>query len=320
MISFDYLLVTRNGIFLNGKVEPSKVVLKILVVNDSRSKYIGAHVVSTKGAGADRYAVEKLRGDIAWLGYTKVLLKSDNEAAIVQLLTETLKSLRIETVDQASPAHPPAYDSKANGAVENAVRQVQGLLRTLKLCLEDRLGKYIPVTHALIPWLVEHTCMILNTRHRGDDGCTSWMRIKGRTFNQRILAFGETILYKLPGKGPRHDPDGNMGTRWRDGIFLGFHRSANVYMICGDEGILTARSLMRRPPTERWSPDRLAEIRATPWSVRERPEVRLRFQEGRPPERSPRCPARLLLPSASASTRRTSTSTATPRTASSATM
>ena len=54
------------------------MIMKILVVKDSMSKYIGAHVVANKGVGADRYAVEKLRGDIAWLGYTRVMLKSGN--------------------------------------------------------------------------------------------------------------------------------------------------------------------------------------------------------------------------------------------------
>ena len=94
-------------------------------MGDSLGRYLGAHVVSTTGVGSDRYAVEKLRGDIAWFGYTRVILKSDNEAAIIALLTETLGSLKVETVDQASEAHPPAFDSKANGNVENAVRQIQ---------------------------------------------------------------------------------------------------------------------------------------------------------------------------------------------------
>ena len=70
IVASDYLLVTKKGIFSNDAVEESKVVLKILVAKDSMSRYIGAHVVSTKGVGSDRYAVEKLRGDIAWLGYT----------------------------------------------------------------------------------------------------------------------------------------------------------------------------------------------------------------------------------------------------------
>jgi hypothetical protein len=65
-----------------------------------------------------------------------VILRSDNEPAIIELLRETLKDLKVDTVEQAAEEHPPAYDSKANGSVENAVKLVQGLLRTVKFCLE----------------------------------------------------------------------------------------------------------------------------------------------------------------------------------------
>ena len=70
--------------------------------------------------------------------------------------------------------------------------------------------------------MVNHTCILLNAKSRGSDGLTSWERIKGRKFNQLLLGFGETVLYKLPSKGPRANPDGNMGTRWLEGVFLGF--------------------------------------------------------------------------------------------------
>ncbi len=70
VISFDYLLVTRNGIYVKGEVDESNVLLKILAVKDSTSKWVGAHVVSCKGVGGDRYAVERIRADVAWLGYT----------------------------------------------------------------------------------------------------------------------------------------------------------------------------------------------------------------------------------------------------------
>ena len=212
-IAFDYLVVTKKGIFAKNAVEESKVVLKILVVKDSMSRYIGAHVVSTKGAGTDRYAVEKLRGDIAWLGYTKVTLKSDNEPAITSLLTEALKGLRVEAIEQATEAHPPAYDSKANGSIENAVRQLQGLLRTLKLCLEDRIGKKIPTEHPLLAWLVRHTTWLLSVRIRGEDGKTAYARLRGKPFARRLVAFGEECLGKFPVKGPRHDEGGKFGSR-----------------------------------------------------------------------------------------------------------
>ena len=77
--------------------------------------------------------------------------------------------------------------------------------------------------------------MLINARARGSDGRTPWQRIKGRTFRQLLLCFGERILYKLPSKGPNSAPDGNMGSKWRDGVFPGFNRSSNTYIVVGFE-------------------------------------------------------------------------------------
>ena len=54
---------------LDEAVDKAEIVLKILVVKESHSKFIGAHVVPVKGVGEDRYAAEKMRRDILWLGY-----------------------------------------------------------------------------------------------------------------------------------------------------------------------------------------------------------------------------------------------------------
>ena len=166
VIAFDYLMITRSGVFTRQQEAHGEIILKILVVEDTRSRYIGADVVSVKGVGADRYAAEKLRNDVLWLGYPKVLLKSDNEPAIVALLKETLKGLKVDAMD-AAPVHPPAYDSKANGSVENACRQVQGLLRTLKFCIESRIQRRIPCGHSIMAWLVRHTALECADARRG---------------------------------------------------------------------------------------------------------------------------------------------------------
>ena len=70
-----------------------------------------------------------------------------------------------------------------------------------------------------------------------------------------------------------------MGTRWLEGIFLGFSRSANSYVIGTDEGIVRARSIYRRPAENRWSVDRATSLTATPWSVRDRSDVTVTFQD-----------------------------------------
>ena len=100
-----------------------------------------------KGVDADRYAVERLVRDIQWLGHTRVILKSDNEKAILKLLTEVLKDLRVSSLEQATQQHPAAYDPNSNGATEAACKRVGGLLRTLKLDFERRFRCSLAVEH-----------------------------------------------------------------------------------------------------------------------------------------------------------------------------
>ena len=93
--------------------------------------------------------------------------------------------------------------------------------RTLKACLECRIGKVVPVGHPIAAWLLQHVCLLLNALKVGEDGMTPWMRARGRPFRQRLMGFAETVLYKLPLKGPRHDERGNMAPRWAQGVFMG---------------------------------------------------------------------------------------------------
>ena len=77
------------------------------------------------------------------------------------------------------------------------MRLVRGMFKTLRLCLEARLGREIPVAHPVTSWLVRHACLILNTRARGGDGKTPWERIKGRPFGQKMVGIFEKVLYKF---------------------------------------------------------------------------------------------------------------------------
>ena len=107
------------------------------------------------------------------------------------------------------------------------MKLIRGFFRTLKLCTEARIDKFIPVDHPVVAWLLEHTCLILSVRVRGTDGLTPWSRVRGRAFNQRMLSFLESVFYKLPTKGPQAAPDGNMGAKWAVGTFLGYSRNSN---------------------------------------------------------------------------------------------
>ena len=146
-------------------------VVKCLLIRCFKSKNIFAHVVPQKGDDEDHYCAKLAAGDIEWLGHTKIIIKMDNERSIVALKHRVAKHLKewksLENVQTESPA---AYESQSDGGIEVGVKIVRGQFRTLKLCLEQRLGKYVPVDHALMPWLLEHTCIVLNAKSRGRTG------------------------------------------------------------------------------------------------------------------------------------------------------
>ena len=187
------------------------------------------------------------------------------------LLTRTLRVMK-STVDELEPLtteHSAKYESQSNGATEVAIRAVRGLFRTLRLCLEGRIGFKIPDNHPLVPWLLEHTALLLNITTRGEDGLTPWARVRGRAFKHRMFCFGEGVIAKQPPKGPQHDADGNMGARQCVAALIGYCRNSNAYRIVLEDGqVTTTRSLSRRPMAERWSADELSKIQSTPWDLR----------------------------------------------------
>ena len=258
-IGIDYFYITKGGVKLRDELEMTRdeeiekartdgEIVKCVIIRCFESKAIFAHCIPCKGADEGDYVAKLVAADISWIGYCEMIIKADNEVALQALVKRVIELVKLQSdkAKRVTTEQPARYESQSNGGTETGVRLVRGLFRTLRICLEARIEKHVPTTHALMPWLLEHTCMILNTRVRSDDGLTAWARVRGRSFSQQLLGFAEAVLYKLPGKGPGHDPDGNMGARWDEGIFLGYHRSSNVYIVATPRGITTARSLKRR--------------------------------------------------------------------------
>ena len=170
-------------------------------------------------------------------------MNSDNEPAIVALCDETLRRLRIEGIVQVSREGPPAYDSSSNGAVEGAVKAVQGMLRTVKLGFERKTNW--PEEHPILAWVVEHVAWILMMRIRRADGGIGFLYVRGRPFHKRLIEVMEQRLYKLPVKGPQRAAQGKLGERWRRGIFLGFDRTTSEYLLWDDGTLVPARAIQR---------------------------------------------------------------------------
>ena len=171
----------------------------------------------------------------------------------------------MEELEQIHEEQAVKYDSRSNGDAENAVKQVTKQLRTLKLCLEKRLGKKIPTSHPLVTWLAEHAAWLLNTRVVGSDGFTPYHRTKGKSYAKRSVGFGEYVMYMLPTKGPQHDALGKLDSRWLHGFIVGYSKSSNEYYVYEEtkQKVIKAKSVQRVPIEQRWKPEGLEAMSVT---------------------------------------------------------
>ena len=296
-IGIDYWYLTAHGFQKRKELEYPEtpegekaveeartkgILTKCLVLRCHETKVVFAHVVPCKGIDEDRYVVDVVTSDVAWLGHARLILKSDNEVSLLKLVKQSLESIKcnVDGIQTASSEQSVAYDSQSNGGTECAVRMVRGLFRTLKLCTERRIGQEIMPGHPLVSWLVEHAAMVITIKSMGEDGKTAWARARGRGFGQRMLGFGESVMWKLPLKGPQHDEKGNMAPRMTPGTFVGYHKGSNSCRVITEEGHLVhTREPMRRPLPDRWNAEILKGISVTPWSSR-RPTTASKAQLG----------------------------------------
>lgn len=152
-ICFDYC-------FLRDK--PGGDSIPVLVGRERKSKMILAHAVPFKGGGVD-WLVGQLQRDLRKLGlHDKVILKSDQENAVLDVLNNLCKvrgrdndGKNITMVESS-----PKGESQSNGVAERAVQDIEEGVRTHKLDLESKVGELTPITRAIIPWMIEtwQTC------------------------------------------------------------------------------------------------------------------------------------------------------------------
>ena len=119
-------------------------------------------------------------------GDEKVTTQSDQEPSIIDIKHKAGPHIPAEIVYEESPVG----DSSANCSVERANQTIQGQIRAIKDYTERQIGGTIGFDSSVLKWLVRHAAWTLTTFHVGGDGMTAHQRIRGKSFNQRIAAFG----------------------------------------------------------------------------------------------------------------------------------
>ena len=268
-IGFDYF-------FLNDPNEDALNDVKFLCIKERESKIIFAHAVPCKGCDSQGFVIEQICADVRKLGMKKIIIKHDQEPALVNVVHRALQATNITALFEESPIE----DKQANGMIERGVQTIKGQLRVMKLGLERRINKVISDHHPIISWMTEHAAWLVNRFEKGHDGRTPFERLYGKKSRVSVTEFGEKIMYRMTNAQRKRRNLGVLGPRWRSGIWLGARWGSNEYLLYDEGEVLRARDVKRLPEGERWDADLLEHIDIFPWG--REPQPQRPEQEGQP--------------------------------------
>ena len=107
------------------------------------------------------FASKALGREIELAGYRSLIVKSDQETSILELI-QAVKRERSEDIEEMSTEQSPVGEHQSNGQVERAIQNVQGQIRTMILSLESRYKMKIKMDHPILAWLVKHAAMLIS--------------------------------------------------------------------------------------------------------------------------------------------------------------
>jgi hypothetical protein len=223
-----------------------------LVMFDSESRSIYAYAAVRKGH--NEHLCRQIVHDLDNLGYKELVLKSDQEPAMLTLV----EIVKASWNGDAALENSPIRESEANGAVERAIQTWEGQVRTLKDALEYRLSCTIPPDHPIMTWMVEYAASLIRRCLLTTDGRTPYEKIKGRASRRSVALFGEKVWYK-----PSHGRSKTLDYVLEEGIFLGLQDRSDEALIGVDNGVVKCRDIRRQAEEHRWNADLALAIRVT---------------------------------------------------------
>ncbi len=228
----------------------------MIVIYDSKPKYVAAEIVPEKGL--NEYAVRRVAQVINRLGYSRVIIKSDQEASIVALKGAVKRELELKGSFEESPVG----EHQSNGAIENAIERVQGQIRTLRDALESRTEERGKGENSIFTWLVRNAAASMNRYQIGIDGRTAHERLRGRKFRRDVAEFGEGVLY-IRSESVGQD---KYNSGWGEGAFIGVREESGEPIVGTEQGVIKARAFRRRgSEKERWLKGHVKSVGGIPW-------------------------------------------------------
>ena len=244
----------------HGKETQAKVSMTVMVMLETLCKSVWAYAVEGKGAISVDWLAQQVVEDIQTVGLAneRIITKTDQEASIVQLQQEVARQRR-----DAGTAleNSKVGDSDSNGRIERAMREVKGMIRTLRSSIEAKTGGVIRLDAAIVPWIVRHAAYVISRCKIHPDGKTAMQKMKGRRVNVPLVPIGESVLFKLP-KVP-HMP-GDFRDRFEEGIWVGCTIRSGEHIVATEKGVYKVGSVVRKPEDRRWSAEAISRIKGSP--------------------------------------------------------
>ena len=233
----------------------------VLVLRERPHRMTMSTIVPMKGASVE-WCVRRVLAFIKEIGLegNDIVLKPDQEPAIVSLMTEIAARRKAKTI----PEHLPVASSQSNGYVERAIQSVSGQARVMLDALEARVGQSCRGSGtAALAWLIEHASVLWNRYAVSSDGKTAYERLRGKKSRVLGVEFGEKVHWRraIP-SGQRNN---KLGSVWMDGVYL-VHKTLSGESIVGNkEGVFRTRTIRRVPVEDRWRFELIQEVAGVPW-------------------------------------------------------
>ena len=223
---------------------------------DERADPVGTPLGPITEPAISEYLAETTLAFVEALGHNVVMLHSDQELVLVQML-KTAQSKRVE---RTSVRHGPRTSHQSQSKIENVNQVINGVCWSMWLSLENLLRDTLSNDSILLAWLIRHTARSLTKFQVKNDGRTAFLRVAGKAYTSQ-LPFGERVMYKHTAV-----PTGNLNQRWCHGIWVGKAPMSDECIILTENGVLKAKSLHRVPTEEKFLISELEKAREFPWN------------------------------------------------------
>ena len=193
-------------------------------------------------------------------GVQTLVVKSDQEASIVDVKNSLMRELRGVEGLTVMPEESPIGASAANAVIERSVWEMQSTTRALVADAEWVHGTVFEPGSAFFTWAVEFSGQVVSRFQRSvSDGKTAYERQKLKSCRKALVPFGELVMFM-----PMEKPKDKGEVRNCVGIMLGLVDRSDEVVIGTTERMVKARMAHRMPVGQRGDAADAKSIRGVP--------------------------------------------------------